>query len=105
MPAARFHHVRDLEHAAYDVVLAHGAADLAGAPCARTGRCDWDDDWHWQRWWDSSYAWLAVRVGFWPLFLAVDELWCRNQPTRRELIRRGFDPARPGAPARVGYDW
>jgi hypothetical protein len=49
-------------------------AELLGPPaCAASGSCDPNDDWHFALQFEASYRWLADRIGFWPLFLAVGD--------------------------------
>lgn len=69
-----YHHCRELEHVYYDVVLpwrlTHNHPE---PPCSHEGGCDRYEDWHWAGHMEASYRWLAERVGYWPLWLAVGE--------------------------------
>ena len=71
----RYHHARPLEFARHGLVVPVRETDVVSAPsCAfGGGACDQADDWHRALQMEAAYRWLAERVGFWPLFLAVGE--------------------------------
>lgn len=72
--ALLFHHSRPLAYSPYDLVLPTRLTDLSSPTCpkptAAKPYCPWDD-WHDALHMEAAYRWLAERVGFWPLFLAV----------------------------------
>jgi hypothetical protein len=71
----RYHHARTLAHVRHGLVVPVRETDVLPAPagpCASgRSRCDYRDPWHLALHTEAAYAWLAERVGFWPLFLAV----------------------------------
>jgi hypothetical protein len=72
--ALLFHHCRPLEFSTYDLAVPVRLTDIlpkpAACPAPTEGHCEWDD-WHDALHMEASYRWLAERVGFWPLWLAV----------------------------------
>lgn len=70
--ALLWHHARPLAHAPYAIVQGTRPTDALEAPSCASGRpCDWGDEWHLALGDEIAYGWLAERVGFWPIFLAV----------------------------------
>lgn len=68
----RYHHARPLTHVRAELVIPVRETDVLAPPtCATHGAECPDDDWHAAHHMESGYAWLARRIGFWPLFLAV----------------------------------
>ena len=93
-----FHHARLLEHVRYGQVRQAKLTEELAATC-RDGACDWDDDWHVAKDMETCYAWLAERVGFWPLFLGVGgDYWGRHltgyQNQWRQFLGHGQDGRR-----------
>lgn len=74
-PTLRYHHARPLIHVRHGVVVPVRETDVLPAPsCAPGGDgCDMTDEWHGALHMEAAYRWLAERVGFWPLFLAVGD--------------------------------
>jgi hypothetical protein len=71
--ALRFHHCRSIEHSCFGVVEPVLLTEVLEPPdCRGAGRCG-DDEWHDALDYEPADEWVADRVGFWPLFLAVGE--------------------------------
>jgi hypothetical protein len=70
-----YHHARPLAHVHHGAVAPVRETGVVPAPgcAAGNGACDWGDAWHVALHMEAAYGWLAERVGFWPLFLAVGE--------------------------------
>jgi hypothetical protein len=68
-----YQHCRELDHVRYDVGLGYRYTHAHAEPdCARSGGgCDFTERWHHAFYFEAAYRWLAERVGFWPLWLAV----------------------------------
>lgn len=72
MGGLRFHHARDLAGVDHAVVSHAPLSRLLPEPDCSDG-CDPDDDFHTALWFDAAYGWIAERLGFWPIFLAVGD--------------------------------
>lgn len=69
-----YHHSRSLQHVSHGTVKPARLTELLRDPgCAAIGTCDPSDDWHFALQLEACYRWLAERIGFWPLFLAVGD--------------------------------
>jgi len=73
-----FHHARELDHVCFGVVRQERVSRLLGpepTDCLRSGGPCPIDDWHEEAvWMEPAYDWLAERIGFYPLFLAVGDV-------------------------------
>jgi len=72
-----FHHAREIDHVRFGVVRQERLSRLLGpepTECLRSGELCPIDDWHEQAlYMEPAYDWLAERIGFYPLFLAVGD--------------------------------
>jgi hypothetical protein len=73
-----FHHTRDIAHVAYDIAIpCRPHLHMPEPRCASDEVNCWtlldeqSEKWHDHLYFDACYRWLAERVGFWPLWLAV----------------------------------
>jgi hypothetical protein len=66
-----YHHARDFEHVRHDIVLPWRVTQALPPPDCLRGCEDTNDEWHDALHFEACYRWLAQRVGFWPLWLAV----------------------------------
>jgi hypothetical protein len=101
-----YHHCRELVHTRYDLVVPWRVTQALPEPAERDTGTVWDD-WSLAEHMEASYRWLAQRVGFWPLWLAVgasDEdrrmsgyqlQWRRQSETANNVL---FSWARPPTP-------
>ena len=100
-----FHHCRDLERVAFDVVSGAPVRDTLPEPECRTSMdCDRSDDWHDRMYYEAAYAWLAEQVGFWPTFLGVGagyDAWVITGYDRQWMRRDAPTPPR----SRVLMSW
>jgi len=103
-----FHHCRSVAHVKRGVVEPVRATTFMTAPdCAAAGGCDWSDDWHSALALEAAYEWLAVRIGFWPLFVAVGDSDDARRVSGYQLQwRRAEIAARAGQPpSKVLLSW
>jgi hypothetical protein len=74
MSASRFHHARALSEVVFGSVEPVRLSELLIERTAPPpGDVIFNDQWHLATQLEAAYRWLAERIGFWPIFLAVGE--------------------------------
>ncbi len=108
MSGLLFHHARDLPYVRHGVVRHSPLSGLLAAPDCSGGCERPNDPFHDALWMDAAYAWVAERVGFWPVFLAAgagdEDRWMTGYQDqwRRAPAARGEEKPRA---SKVLFSW
>jgi len=104
-----FHHARELAHVRPGPVTSTPLSRRLEEPDCPPGGCSGADAFHMAIRFDAAYAWIAERLGFWPLFVAVGESdedrrmtgyqdqWRRGASARASMALFSWREPPPGA--------